>query len=232
MSVKHAMLALLSADPSTAYQLKKRFDATTGQSWPLNIGQVSTTLQRLERDGQVARDGDEAGSLWTLTSSGRVELAEWWSTPVLSEQRGRDELVVKFAVSTVSPHVDIAELIQTQRAATQRAMHDLTRLRRGIDAENDATAGLTAKLIIDHHLFIAEAELRWLDDIEMSLVKARRSGAAAFAAPTETIAADSAASEGPAAPADPDTPATDLVAPTRDKAPAVAQSTHGERNAR
>ena len=105
MSVKHAMLALLAAAPSSTYQLRKRFDASTGQGLPLNIGQVSSTLQRLERDGMVTRDGTlaasdtqatgdgaGAGQLWRLRQAGRDELASWWASPVLAEQRGRDEL--------------------------------------------------------------------------------------------------------------------------------------------
>ncbi|MBK0418435.1 PadR family transcriptional regulator [Leucobacter sp. CSA1] len=185
MSVKHAMLALLAAQPSSTYQLRKRFDASTGESWPLNIGQVSSTLQRLERDGLVVRGGEAAGAPaaasagdeaggqpWRLTEAGVGELAEWWARPVASAQRGRDELVVKFALAVVTPGVDIARLVQTQRAATQRAMHDLTRVRRDVEPD-----GLVARLILDHHLFAAEAELRWLDDVEASLARAHRAAA-------------------------------------------------------
>lgn len=179
--MKHAMLALLSAQPSSSYQLKKRFDVSTGQSWPLNIGQVSTTLQRLERDGLVVRDAGAAddtgnGQPWLLTPAGRAELADWWSRPVVAEHRGRDELVVKLTLATVAPGVDVEALVQTQRAATQRSMHDLTRLRRDLETED-----LVARLVLDHHLFIAEAELRWLDDVEAALVRAGSAGGRAGA---------------------------------------------------
>lgn len=163
MSVKHAMLALLSAQPSSTYQLRKRFDASTGQTWPLNIGQVSSTLQRLERDGLVLReDGENAqGQPWRLTPAGEGELRAWWRRPVVAEQRGRDELLVKLVLATVTPGVDVERLVQDQRAATQGVLHDLTRLRRETDQ-----ADLVGRLMLDHHLFIAEAELRWLDDVE------------------------------------------------------------------
>lgn len=153
MSVKHAMLALLSAQPSSTYQLRKRFDASTGQGLPLNIGQVSTTLQRLERDGLVIRDdgpaGDPTGQPWRLTAAGHEELAGWWASPVVADQRGRDELVMKLMLATIVPGVDIAALIQDQRAATQRGMHDLSRLRR-----NTLEDDLIGRLIIDRHLFL------------------------------------------------------------------------------
>lgn len=178
MSVKFAMLALLSAEPSSTYVLRKRFDASTGQSWPLNIGQVSQTLQRLERDGFVERDdpddggdGATSGQPWRLTDAGRSALAEWWGRPVIAEQRGRDELLVKLLLATIAPGVDMAGIIQSQRAATQQTMHDLTRLRRSTEPDD-----LIGRLVLDHHLFIAEAELRWLDGVEGSLVRTALAG--------------------------------------------------------
>ncbi|HJY00730.1 MAG TPA: PadR family transcriptional regulator, partial [Streptosporangiaceae bacterium] len=53
MSVRHAMLALLSEGPKYGLQLREEFEGRTGEVWPLNVGQVYTTLQRLERDGLV-----------------------------------------------------------------------------------------------------------------------------------------------------------------------------------
>ncbi len=61
MSVRHALLALLSEGPKYGLQLRQEFEARTGEVWPLNVGQVYTTLQRLERDGLVASDGDDEG---------------------------------------------------------------------------------------------------------------------------------------------------------------------------
>lgn len=174
MSVKHALLALLSSAPSTTYQLRKDFDASTGQTWPLNIGQVSTTLQRLDRDGLVERaaedeeaDGSATPGLWRLTDAGRGELAGWWRSPVLRTDRGRDELVIKLALAVTVVGVDVADLVQRQRSATHSMLHDVTRLRRDIEP-TDVAVGL----VLDHHVFSAEAELRWLDEIEGVLTRA------------------------------------------------------------
>ena len=52
MGVRHAMLALLSEGPKYGLRLREEFEDRTGEVWPLNVGQVYTTLQRLERDGR------------------------------------------------------------------------------------------------------------------------------------------------------------------------------------
>ena len=51
------LLALLSEGPKYGLQLRQEFEAGTGDMWPLNVGQVYTTLGRLERDGLVESDG-------------------------------------------------------------------------------------------------------------------------------------------------------------------------------
>ena len=84
MSVRHALLALLSEGAKYGLQLREEFEAGTGEVWPLNVGQVYTTLQRLERDGLVESDGDGQDGPqkgFRITADGAEELAEWLRTP-------------------------------------------------------------------------------------------------------------------------------------------------------
>src|SRR6266496_4549496 len=80
MSVRHALLALLSQGPRYGLQLRDEFMAGTGEVWPLNVGQVYTTLQRLERDGLVESDDEAAPgpqNVFRITAEGSDELAGW-----------------------------------------------------------------------------------------------------------------------------------------------------------
>ena len=54
MSVKFGLLALFADGPKYGYQLRTDFEARTGGTWPVNVGQVYTTLERLERDAAEA----------------------------------------------------------------------------------------------------------------------------------------------------------------------------------
>ena len=84
MSVRHALLGMLSDGPKYGLQLRQEFEARTGEVWPLNVGQVYTTLQRLERDGLVESDDAESDGPqkgFRITSAGEGELMEWLRTP-------------------------------------------------------------------------------------------------------------------------------------------------------
>jgi len=92
MSVRHSLLALLSEGPKYGFQLRQEFESSTGEVWPLNVGQVYTTLQRLERDGLAQSDDieeDERQKNYRITEKGGEELSRWLRTPPdLSNLRG------------------------------------------------------------------------------------------------------------------------------------------------
>jgi DNA-binding PadR family transcriptional regulator len=185
MSIRSGLLALLEQGPMYGYQLRAEFEARTGATWPLNVGQVYTTLARLERDGLVephceARTAEPGGQLvYRITERGRAAVREWFATPVSRATPPRDELAIKLAVAVTLPGVDVATVVQRQRTATVRALQDYTRLeQRATDRSGTELAWL---LVLDSLVFQAEAEIRWLDHCEARLARAAGSGAGAGA---------------------------------------------------
>ncbi len=87
------------------YQLRAAFEEAVGGTWPLDIGQVYTTLSRLERDDLVRPlPENEAGQRpYEITDAGRRELATWFATPVGRNGRPRDELAVKLSLALTTP---------------------------------------------------------------------------------------------------------------------------------
>jgi DNA-binding PadR family transcriptional regulator len=172
MSIRHGLLALLERGPSHGYQLRSEFDAATGATWPLNVGQVYTTLDRLERDGLVAQDGepDSDGRIaYRITDEGRRELTSWFASPVTRQGAPRDELAIKLALAVTTPGVDVVSVVQTQRAATMTSLQELTRLKTRADGD---PGDLAWSLVLDALLFRAEAEIRWLDHCETRVARA------------------------------------------------------------
>src|SRR5579871_373415 len=135
MSVRHALLGLLSEGPKYGHQLRQEFEAATGDVWPLNVGQVYTTLQRLERDGLVASESgaDERQKRYLLTDEGRSFLQEWLSTPPEPTPPPRDEIITKILVSLRVPGTDVVEVIQAHRTQLVGLMQQWTRFKKGTD---------------------------------------------------------------------------------------------------
>jgi DNA-binding PadR family transcriptional regulator len=161
MSVRHALLALLSEGPKYGLQLRQEFEARTGEVWPLNVGQVYTTLQRLERDGMVeSDDADEDGPQknFRITTEGEEELAEWLRTPTDFDSPPRDELVIKVLVASRLPAVDVHELVQAHRRHLVELMQQWTRLKQDAADQDVAFA-----LVVDAELFRLDSAVRWLD---------------------------------------------------------------------
>jgi DNA-binding PadR family transcriptional regulator len=179
MAIRNGLLALLERGPMYGYQLRSEFETATGGTWPLNVGQVYTTLARLERDGLVepadTADGDDGRVTYRITAAGRAELAAWFAAPVDRQAHPRDELAIKLAMALTTPGVDAHAVIAAQRTATLRSLQEITRLKAGADEVADA-AWLLA---IESMVFHAEAEVRWLDHCEARLADVGVPGAPA-----------------------------------------------------
>ncbi|MDJ0336899.1 PadR family transcriptional regulator [Cryobacterium sp. PH31-O1] len=180
MSVRQSLLAILDQGPCYGYQLRAEFDRRTGSTWPLNVGQIYNTLDRLERDGLVRKaDIDADGQNYVeITDAGHLEVAEWLGSPVVRTMATRDELAVKLAVAVTLPGVDIAQVIQVQRSATMRTLQELIRTKNAA-ADPESAEQLAWLLVIDSLIFAAEAEARWLEHSEQRLARARAAGLAA-----------------------------------------------------
>lgn len=171
MTVKHSLLALLAEQPAHSYDLKTQFEDRTGGAWMLNIGQVYTTLQRLERDGlvEVANEDDQR-TTYRLTPDGRTSLEEWLATPIIVDPPPRDELTLKVLLAVGADQVDLAAILQRQRTAAVEHLQALTRQK--AHASDDDLPWL---LLLDALVLRTEAQLRWLDICEARVARSRAS---------------------------------------------------------
>jgi len=184
VSVRHALLALLSEGPKYGLQLRQEFEARTGEVWPLNVGQVYTTLQRLERDGLVESDptqDDGAQKGFRITAEGEEELNAWLRTPPDLSAPPRDELVIKVLIAMRMPGIDVHEVVQTHRRYIVQLMQEWTRLK-----EYTADRDIGFALAVDAELYRLDSVVRWLDAADGRI---KRAGIDAHASETETPSA-------------------------------------------
>ena len=169
MSVRHALLALLSDGPKYGLQLREEFEAGTSEVQPLNVGQLYATLGRLEREGLVASDGSEAAGPhkhFRITAGGAGELAAWLRAPPdLTSAPG--QMAAKVLAARRVPGTDVHEVVRVHRRFLMELMQQWTRIKRE-RADNNLDLGLK----IDAELFRLDSVIRWLNAADRRLMNA------------------------------------------------------------
>ena len=168
MAVREGLLALLREGPSHGYQLKTAFESATGGAWPLNVGQVYTTLDRLQRDGFVTSDETDGQKRYAITAAGREELDGWWAAVPGDAPPPRDELLLKILLAVEEGPTHALDVITHHRTAITRLLQSHRRGAR-------SGAGVAATLVTEALVSRAEADLRWLDTCEAHLARATAS---------------------------------------------------------
>lgn len=169
MSVRYSLLAILDSGPRHGYGLKSEFEAATGNVWPLNVGQVYSTLSRLERDGLILSSEDDDGQkIYRISDDGRLELKRWYETPVEREVVPRQELAIKLVFAMKTGPERVREVVQQQRRATMSSLQEFTRLKVASEKDGD----LAWLMMLDALIYQADAEGRWLDLCEERLADA------------------------------------------------------------
>jgi len=166
--MRYPVLASLAAAPAHGYEIKRGLEERFGSAVaPLNIGQVYTSLQRLQRDELVvdeeAREGGRDRRVYRLTDAGRAALEEWVGT-ASGPTRLRDDFFMKLVFAREIGLADPAELIARQRARYLGALRDLENVLAGGDADDSTTA-----LVVEGAALHLEADLKWLDRCEAVL---------------------------------------------------------------
>ena len=168
--MRHPILALLSAGYTHGYDLKQAIDQRFGSAWAaVNVGQIYTTLSRLERDGLVVSQEVEQSDrpnkrVYEVTGEGRVELENWVSDSTGSP-RLRDEFFVKLVVVQDAGIAEPTDLIARQRQHYLQVLRDLD-----LAAERADEDG-TGRLLVEGAVLHVQADLKWLDICEEHFVK-------------------------------------------------------------
>lgn len=152
MSVRHRILALLAVAPCYGFQLRTEIERRAVPPSRVNVGQIYSTLERLERDGFAYRgETDEHGHVFYLISeAGRALATEWLAKPVISA-----ETVDHLAFALSLPGLDAAQLLAVQRASLAAEL--------GALAGQTETSGMLETVVGDGIRSVIEAQLVWVD---------------------------------------------------------------------
>lgn len=165
--MREELLGLLAKEPTHGYELKQAVETEFGELWPaVNIGQIYSTLARLEAAGlvrstAVSQDSRPAKKVFELTAAGREELQQWVDD-LVPAARVRDRFFVKLVLAARFQLADPITLIDRQRRAYLRRLRQLT------DVAEQAR-GLAARLAVEGAVLHLQADLTWLERCEEAL---------------------------------------------------------------
>lgn len=180
MPIPHSILAVIARGPATPAGIRERLTEEATPIGDLNMGQVTQTLTRLQRDGFIEDAGQQraangrATTLWRITPSGKDELTEWWSRPVGRPHRDRDELVLKVCLALHDADVEVLPILDHQRTHVLRELRTLTTDARAARADTAHDELSPALLTYEKSIYEREAAIRWLDRVEDVLARRRR----------------------------------------------------------
>lgn len=160
-----SLLAVLDEGPTFGFNLKREFETRTSGIWPVNVGQIYTTLGRLQREGLVEshdRTETERRKRYAITPTGHASLEAWFEVPVGSEVPPRDRVLLKLVMAAGRCDEDVHRVIERERHGAMQLLHEHTKLK----LEPAEDAGLAWFVLIEGLIFRDEARVRWLDSCE------------------------------------------------------------------
>src|SRR3982074_2644084 len=128
VSLKYGVLGPLAEEPLHGYEVKNRFEAMLGGTWEVNVGQVYTTLQRLERDGLIETSGargDRNKLAYRATPAGGDAYGEWLQDPGVEPQQLRESIYLKLLLALRQRNGAAAHLLGRQHRFYLQRLRDL-----------------------------------------------------------------------------------------------------------
>jgi DNA-binding PadR family transcriptional regulator len=173
LSLKYGVLGLLKEEPLHGYEVKSRFEEMLGGTWEVNVGQIYTTLQRLERDGLVRPRGvrgDRGKQTYELSPEGRKALDEWLGKPDSGPLQLHDEIYVKLLLAARIANGDLQGMLARQKRTYLQRLRDLNQLEERARRDGRTDLGRLVRGALLH----AEADLKWVEELSSERFGAER----------------------------------------------------------
>jgi PadR family transcriptional regulator AphA len=167
-SFEHVLLGMIFIQPSTGYDLKRRFATTPMGVYQPSSGALYPALDRLERRGlfqsEVLRptEGGRPRRLYHLTEDGRQAHLGWVRVPVAPETVSQDlgmHLLRFVMMAHVLSQDAVIEFLASLRAALAGLVASLEQSASATDAAGNPYAGLA----VEHGLAVHRASLAWAE---------------------------------------------------------------------
>ncbi|MCW3015368.1 MAG: transcriptional regulator, PadR-like family [Solirubrobacterales bacterium] len=162
MSLRHALLGLLTVNPGTGYELTQRFDRSLSNAWHASHSQIYPELARLDEAGfaEVVSEGARGSRTWAVTDAGREELRRWL-TESEPNRSVRNEGAVRLFLLTLLDPADRRPVLERERAHIEEEHRQLRALAAELDALPEPAA---FRPVIDLALRLGPVMAEWMTE--------------------------------------------------------------------
>lgn len=172
MVLARVILGLLDLASMTGYEVKRHCDTTIKHFWYADKAQIYRTLSQLTEDGLATVEtvpGVRAPDrqVHRITDRGRETLNAWLSSK-LDHQPERHAFLARLFFSGGLAESQLAELLETRRAAAQSLIEALADMRVSMPEVTDRRARLR-RATLDNGIAHARTELNWLTTLQEEL---------------------------------------------------------------
>lgn len=177
MSIKSAILGILSWKPSTGYELKKIFEDSSFMYWSGNNNQIYKALISLEDEELVTseiihQDNSPSKKIYTITKEGIKELKEWVvSSPEAPEIK--KTFLVQLAWSDMLSNQELSEILtKYETELKEQLIMQQEKHRRALNSPNrSARESLIWNMISENIISTYNNELNWIRETRQKLFK-------------------------------------------------------------
>lgn len=150
MSLRHAVLGLLARQPSTGYELTRKFDQSLRTTWHARHSQIYPELARLEEAGlvEVVGHGPRGSRTFALTPAGRSELDRWLVEDE-PDRSQRNESGLRLFLAQLLPADRRRQALERDLAHVRREMAGLRELAATLPPDEPFAAQVDLGLRID-----------------------------------------------------------------------------------
>ncbi|WZL71350.1 DUF4180 domain-containing protein [Defluviitalea saccharophila] len=177
MSIKYAILGILSWKSSTGYELKKFFKESSILYWSGNNNQIYKALLQMQEEGLVKsevihQESSPSKKIYTITEEGLSELKEWiLSAPEAPEFK--KPFLIQLAWADLLSDEELNELlIKYENEINMQLIMQEENIRRGVLSPNRTPReNMIWNMISENILSSYRNELNWVREARKKLAK-------------------------------------------------------------
>ncbi|AYF76964.1 PadR family transcriptional regulator [Nocardia yunnanensis] len=161
MSLRYALLGLLSEGPASGYDLLRTVKHSLATVWPATQSQIYTELTKLADTGliEVTDEGPRGRKEYTLTPAGLDALRTWLTTTTPKTQV-RNEAVLRIFFLGVLPRAEARAYLEGLQARSSQVHEELVELEHQV-AWDDTDLSRFGRIALEYGERLTAANREW-----------------------------------------------------------------------